>query len=144
MNDLERKVRERYGSAPYAVVAEFAVPNYLEGGDQVGTTIQFVNSGKVTVYLRTRGLWAESDGPELEKYFAKQTSIPVEVSATIAALNLQKHGAAVPPIPSTSLEAGVAEVSAEKHHEYIVDPTPPDITPDIIDDGERNADLSPL
>ena len=142
--DFLRKVRERYGDAPFTVLYEFSVPDTLEGGGNVATTIRFTNSNKVTVYLATQnGLWYEGDAPTLETLFAKAILERSEAfEETVALLNLQKHGAALAPPDNTIPEAALALLSAEKHVAYLADPTPPDITPDTIDEGSRNADYS--
>jgi len=140
---LDRKIKEKFGSAhTYTVLSEFAFPDLLEGGDGVCYVIQLDN-GKVSAWLSTGGLYYETDVPEIEGYFAKVAGEwPVEAITAIGLINGQKHGLPVAPLGSTETAATVAEISATKHKRYLADPTPPDITPDVLRDGERNADMS--
>lgn len=143
MDDFQRKVHERYGDAPYRVLYEYPVPNQIEGGGGIGKTIELTNTGKLSIWLMTQGgLWYESDVPELESSYAKLTVIPYSVSDTIATINGQKHGVALAPTPSEYDDMITAQRGSAKHVLYLQDPTPPDPSPDVLDDGERNADFS--
>jgi hypothetical protein len=91
IHDLDRKVREKYGAREYHIVESFVVPDEIEGGDGVCYTIQFTNNGDVSVWLRTNGLYYESDRVELENYLAKTPVWPAGAIAAIALLGATKH-----------------------------------------------------
>lgn len=140
---LSRKVKEKFGqSHTLTVLTEVTFPDMIEGGDGVFYLVELDN-GKLTPWLRASGLFYETDVPEIESYYSKvEGEWPTSVTVAIALLNKQKHGTVFGKTGATEAEAIVAEVGAVKHKSYLADPTPPDITADLLDDGERNADMS--
>ena len=92
IQDLDRKVKEKYGSArEYEIVSSFVIPDTIEGGDGVCYVIQFKSNGYTSVWLRARGLYYESDRVEVEMYLQKMPLWPEGAREAIALLGATKH-----------------------------------------------------
>lgn len=92
LQDLQRKVAEKYGPRPFVVKHEFVFPDTLEGGDGVCYAIEFQN-GQASIWLRASGLYYETDVPEMESYLSKLPEWPAEARSAIALLSATKHKA---------------------------------------------------
>lgn len=140
--DFKRKVRERYGDREYTLLHTFAFPDEIEGGSGACAVILF-EDGKVSAWLNVSGLYYETDAAEVESYYAKvPPPWPVVVTETIGLLIAQQPLNPPRGVTPSDAQAIIAQRGAIQHKAYLADPTPPDISSDILDDGERTADLS--